>query len=186
MTSPHGRPRAAALALATAAAAMASVTTTAAAPAPASADTRQHCISDTGTGQERCFASFDEAIAAAEKETGRTLEEQERALDGGGASLRAAGAGLIIGTYFEHENFGGATFTLYGDDLCTGGDDTEFWFTFPDDWQNLISSAQPWATCALWLHSGPDGTGDRDGPYRENTNYVGDYMNDRAVSTTLG
>ncbi len=181
MTSPHRRPRAVTLAAATAAAALTATVTA----SPAAAGER-HCISDTGTGQERCFASFDEAIAAAEEETGRTLEEQERALDRGGASLRAASAGVIIGTYFEHENFGGATFTLYGDGLCTGGDDTEFWFTFPADWQNLVSSAQPWATCALWLHSGPDGTGDRDGPYRENTNYVGDHMNDRTVSTTLG
>jgi hypothetical protein len=181
MTSPHRRSRTAALAAATAAAALTATVT--ASPAAAS---ERHCISDTGSGQERCFASFDAAIAAAEEETGRTLEEQERALDGGGASLRSAASEVIIGTYFEHENFGGATFTLYGDGLCSGGDDTEFWFTFPADWQNLVSSVQPWATCALWLHSGPDGTGDRDGPYRENTNYVGDHMNDRAVSTTLG
>ncbi|MFD6952616.1 hypothetical protein A6A08_09720 [Nocardiopsis sp. TSRI0078] len=181
MTSPHGRPRAVALAVAIATAAVA---TTAAASAPS--DDGRHCISDVGTGQEQCFATFDEAITAAEERTGRTLEEQERALDRNRVSLLAAGSDVIIGTYFEHENYGGASFTLYGDNTCQGGDDTEFWFTFPADWQNMISSAQPWARCALWLHSGPDGTGDRDGPYRENTNYVGDYMNDRTVSTTLG
>ncbi|WP_017572306.1 hypothetical protein [Nocardiopsis halotolerans] len=179
MVSAHRRPRVALLCAATA-------LTAATAASPAAADTERHCISDVDTGLERCFASFDAAITAAEEQTGRTLQEQERALDGGGVSTLAASSDVIIGTYFEHEDFGGASFTLYGDGLCTGGDDTEFWYTFPPEWRNLISSAQPWATCALWLHAGPDGTGDRDGPYRENTGYVGDFMNDRTVSTTLG
>ncbi len=163
-----------------------SVMAVAALTSPARAETAQHCVADIDTGAQACFATFEEAIAEAEEETGRTLEQQRRSLDGGPASLLAARADVIIGTYFEHENYGGATFTLYGDGLCRGGDGTDFWFTFPPEWRNTISAAQPWATCALWLHSGPDGTGDRDGPYRENTPYVGDHMNDRTVSTTLG
>ncbi|WP_026119554.1 hypothetical protein [Nocardiopsis ganjiahuensis] len=164
-------------------------------PLPASAAPAQHCVGDIdGSGQE-CFSTYAQAIDAAEDRVGRTLAEQERALAEQEHTLSGPRTGtlaaqsssdVIIGTYFEHENYGGATFTLHGDNTCQGGDDIEFWFTFPPEWQNIISSAQPWARCSLWLHSGPDGTGDRDGPYRENTPDIGGYMNDRTVSTTLG
>ncbi|WP_304451134.1 hypothetical protein [Nocardiopsis sp. YSL2] len=171
------------LTAATLASALASPLPATAAPAPA-----RHCVGDIDGGGQECFDTYAQAIDAAEDRVGRTLAEQERALSVSRTGTLAAASDfdVIIGTYFEHANYGGATFTLYGDNTCQGGDDIEFWFTFPSDWQGIISSAQPWARCSLWLHAGPDGTGDRDGPYRENTPDIGGYMNDRTVSTTLG
>ncbi|RKS04607.1 hypothetical protein DFP74_0167 [Nocardiopsis sp. Huas11] len=155
-------------------------------PLPASAAPAQHCVGDADGSDQECFATYDQAIDAAQDRVGHTLAEQERALSGSRTGTLTAANDVIIGTYFEHGNYGGASFTLYGDNTCQGGDDIEFWFTFPPEWQGIISSAQPWARCSLWLHAGPDGTGDRDGPYRENTPDIGGHMNDRTVSTTLG
>ncbi|KOX23607.1 hypothetical protein [Nocardiopsis sp. NRRL B-16309] len=164
-------------------------------PLPAAAAPAQHCVGDIDGGGQECFDSYEQAIGAAQDRVGRTLAEQERALAARERALSGSAPGtlaaasdfdVIIGTYFEHANYGGATFTLYGDNTCQGGDDIEFTYTFPSGWRNIISSAQPWARCSLWLHAGPDGTGDRDGPYRENTPDIGGYMNDRTVSTTLG
>lgn len=149
----------------------------------------EHCIQDLDSATPQCFATYDEAIKAAEAEIGRTLDEQEAALSElstSDADTLDDGFDIIIGTFFHDENYGGPTFTLYGNSLCSNNDDLQFWYTFNDDWSNEFSSLQPWARCAIWVYSEPDQQGDRDGPYRENTPYVGDFMNDRIVSVALG
>lgn len=162
----------------------------------------QHCVAGMDGAGQQCFDTFTEAVAvatdgritdapasaraAATDESFRAeVAAGARAASGSGARSPAgarAAADIILGTFFEHEDYGGATFTVYGDGLCTKDGKVDYNFTFPDDWKNIISSVQPWASCWLWLYPEPNLGGDRDGPFKENAPFIGPYMNDRTQS----
>ncbi|GAA3726537.1 hypothetical protein [Salinactinospora qingdaonensis] len=151
----------------------------------AHAQDADHCIESLDTGEKECFSEFETAISAAEERTGNTIAEQKRMMkskQSSRAMTTAAANDIILGTFFIHEQYGGATFTLYGDSLCSKDGQMEYVYNFSGDWVDSISSVQPWANCWIWLYPEPDLGGDRDGPYKENTPYVGDYMNDRTES----
>lgn len=175
----------------------------AAAPAGAEAsEAGEHCIGGLNGEAQQCFDTFTEAVAVATdgQVTDAPASARAAATDAGfkaelragaetaaksgaqGASRAQAMGDIIQGTFFEHEDYGGATFTVYGDGLCEKDGWVDYNFTFPDDWKNIITSVQPWAGCWLWLYPEPDLGGDRDGPFKENTSYIGSFMNDRTQS----
>ncbi|MFR9730907.1 hypothetical protein ACL03H_16910 [Saccharopolyspora sp. MS10] len=152
--------------------AVAAVPGLAAAEAPAapqrSEDAPSHCTFEVGSGQQHCFGSLAEATASAERRTADARDGE-----------------VVQATLFDEENYGGASFTIYGAGLCEKDGKVEYQLDLPDDWKNRVSSVQPWANCWVWLYPEPDLGGDRDGPFEENTGYVGDLMNDRAQSVGL-
>ncbi|MCI2417142.1 hypothetical protein MOQ72_06890 [Saccharopolyspora sp. K220] len=122
---------------------------------------KRHCSFHLSSGEYFCFATRQQAAERAE-------------------------AGEVIqATLFDEQNFGGDSFTVYGEAPCEKDGVVNYQLNLPDDWKNRISSAQPWANCAIWLYPEPDLGGERDGPFEENTGYVGDLMNDRTQSIGL-
>lgn len=161
------------------------------AASPAQADTAEdspfaadnlHCIASLDSGDTDCFDTYGAAMVAAESRTGRTLSEQETAFaEKSDQEMSTYNGEIIVATLFEHQDFGGATYTLYGTGrLCTNGG--SYSHDLPDEWHDQISSLNPWAGCEIWIYSELDLEGDYDGPYRDNTSYVGDMMNDRTQS----
>ena len=142
----------------------------AAAPAAPSAPdgSARHCTFQVGTGQQRCFGTLAEATASAEQRTADARDGE-----------------VVQATLFDGENYGGDSFTIYGAGLCEKDGWVEYQLDLPDDWKNRVTSVQPWANCWIWLYPEPNLGGDRDGPFEENTGYVGDLMNDRTQSVGL-
>jgi hypothetical protein len=134
--------------------------TSAAAPKPP-----RHCSFFSSTGVTKCYGSYAEA----------TRQSQSR----------TAAGDVIQATLFDDENFGGSSFTVYGSDLCEKDGVVNFQINLPDGWKDVVSSVQPWGNCWIWLYPEPDLGGDRDGPFKENTTYVGDFMDDRTESVGL-
>ncbi|MDA2805187.1 hypothetical protein [Nocardiopsis suaedae] len=142
----------------------------------ASAAGDEHCIANMDTGEQECFATLDAAISAAEEETEPS----------GPTTLSAQAQNDVIqGTFFTERGYGGDSLTIWGEAPCVKDGWVDYEFNLTGDfagWANRISSAQPWADCWIWLYPEPDLGGSRDGPYKENTAYVGDFMNDRTDS----
>ncbi|MFD5780226.1 hypothetical protein [Streptomyces sp. NPDC126933] len=148
-----------------------------------------HCVMDTRTGTESCFASFPQAIAAATggqvtdaPSSPRTAAQGDR-----GRAFRTEMKALqadevVQGTFFEDGQYGGSSLTIYGAEPCKKDGWVNYQYDLPDDWKNRVSSVQPWADCWLWLYPEPGLGGDRDGPFKENSPDVGSFMNDRAQS----
>ncbi|CAM05980.1 hypothetical protein A8924_7175 [Saccharopolyspora erythraea NRRL 2338] len=123
----------------------------------------QHCSYDLRTAERHCFASQDQAVTAA----------------------RARSGEVIQATLFDNRDYGGASFTVYGESLCKKDGVVNYQLDLPDDWKNRVSSVQPWGNCWIWLYPEPGLGGDRDGPFDENTPHVGDLMDDRTQSIGL-
>ncbi|GAA0582933.1 hypothetical protein [Kribbella sandramycini] len=154
-------------------------------PAQAAPPGGEHCVQDMTTGRTTCFATFTAAIGAAThgKVTGAPAQVPDAA---GRAALakdiRAAGE-VIQGTFFDNRDFGGASWTVVGAGLCDGSDGVINYQTNTiEGWENRISSVQPWANCKIWLYPEPELNGDRDGPFTQNTAWVGSMMDDRTKS----
>ncbi|WP_017538846.1 hypothetical protein [Nocardiopsis halophila] len=138
----------------------------------------EHCVADMDTGEQTCFATLDAALSAAEAETGPS---GPTAL---GAETNAQND-VIVGTFFTERGYGGNSLTVTAEAPCVKDGWVDYQFNLTGDfadWADDITSAQPWANCWIWLYPEADLGGDRDGPYKENTAYVGDFMNDRTVS----
>uniref|UniRef100_A0AAU3GPM6 Peptidase inhibitor family I36 protein n=1 Tax=Streptomyces sp. NBC_01401 TaxID=2903854 RepID=A0AAU3GPM6_9ACTN len=146
----------------------------------------QQCIVNAVSGSESCYRTFTEAIEAASggRITGAPLSATEAARsDAFGARMADQAQGEVIqGTFFEDEQYGGASLTIWGAEPCVKDGWVNFQFDLDDDWKNRISSLQPWGGCALWLYPEPGLNGDRDGPFEENSAAVGSFMNDRTQS----
>lgn len=151
----------------------------AAAPAP---PTERHCAVGLDGGSVECFGTFADAVAAATDGRVQDAPGSARAAardDGFRASL----AGEVIqGTFFEHDDYGGASLTVYGAAPCEKDGWVEYQLDLDDWWKDRISSVQPWANCWIWLYPEPGLGGDRDGPFKVNSPDIGDYMNDRTES----
>lgn len=141
-----------------------------------------HCIASVDTGDIECFDTFDSAMAGAESQVGRSVAEQEAAFAAtSDEEMSTYDGNIIIATLFVDRDFGGATYTLWGTGAtCTNGG--SYSHDLPEDWHDRISSLNPWAGCEIRIYSEVDLEGDHDGPYRDNTPYVGDFMNDRTKS----
>ena len=137
------------------------------AQASGAGESAMHCNFEARTGQQRCFGSVQEATADARARQGARAGEITQA------------------TLFEEKDFGGASFTVYGDGLCEKNDQVDYQINLPEDWRNRVSSVQPWGDCWIWLYPEPDLGGERDGPFKENTGDVGELMNDRTRSVGL-
>ncbi|RCG27129.1 hypothetical protein DTL70_05415 [Streptomyces diacarni] len=167
-----------------------------AAPAPTQAPgvggQPRHCTLDLGTDAEHCYATFTEAVdhaskgriddapASARTATGDSgfRTEVERLADEDGARAD----GVIQGTFFDDPGFGGDSLTISGEGLCEKDGWVDYQHDLEDGWKNRISSVQPWGNCWIWLYPEPGLGGDRDGPFKENTGDIGDFMNDRTQS----
>jgi hypothetical protein len=140
----------------------------AAAPAHAETipeNTGEHCVLSTSTGAERCYGTFTEAIRTASA-----------------AGVHARGE-VIQGTFFDNREYGGDSYTVVGAGLCDGSDGViNYQIDMPPEWRDRISSVQPWANCKIWLYPDLGLNGDRDGPFTQNTGWVGDFMDDRTDS----
>ncbi|MFF3460142.1 hypothetical protein ACFYXH_38780 [Streptomyces sp. NPDC002730] len=168
----------------------------AAAP-PASADqpALEHCVLALDTGRQTCYEGFTAAFSAASggritdapdnlkaASRGSGLQELRaetlRLADSGGAS-----GDVIVGTVFRDKDYGGGeslTFTALSP--CRNNDAEDWWNNMPADWNDTITSVQPWANCWIELYSDVNRGGDRDGAFRDNTPDIGSYMNDRTSS----
>ena len=185
-------------ALAAAAAAAAVLGCLAAAP-PASADqpALKHCVLDLDTGRQTCYDGFTAAFSAASG--GRITDAPDNLEGASGGSLQelraetsrlmedaaagGANGNVIIGTFFEHKDYGGRTLTIEADRPCRNNNAQDHWTpTMPPGWNDIITSLQPWANCWIELYSDDNFGGDRDGAYRTNTPDIGSYMNDRTSS----
>jgi hypothetical protein len=168
-------------AVAATAAAFSALTFTAAS-ATADPVAEQHCVLDTGSGEQTCFATFDDAVAHASQGRVDNAPANLAAQDTR-AALRTELAGDILqGTFFEDDNFGGDSLTITGESLCPKDGVVNFQYNLDGSWKDRISSVQAWGNCWLWLYPGPDLSGDRDGPFKENHSSIGGYMNDRTES----
>lgn len=136
--------------------------------AAAEASPARHCAFDASTGQQRCFDTLAEATGSARSEVASTRDGE-----------------VVQGTLFDEENYGGDSFTIYGAGMCEKDGKVEYQIDLPDDWKDRVTSVQPWANCWIWLYPEPNLGGDRDGPFKENTAYVGDLINDRTQSVGL-
>lgn len=138
-------------------------------PAQAALPTEKHCVGNLQTGSEQCFASLNEALGQAKKRV---------------SSAKASAQGEVIqGTFFDNRDYGGDSYTVVGAGLCDGSDGViNYQFNFPPEWHNRISSVQPWASCKIWLYPDVDLGGDRDGPFKANTGWVGTQLDDRTRS----
>lgn len=145
-----------------------------------------HCTVNATSGSERCYRTFTEAIEAASggRITGAPPSATEAVRSDAFNARMADQAqdGVIQGTFFEDEQYGGASLTIWGAEPCVKDGWVNFQFDLGDDWKNRISSLQPWGGCALWLYPEPGLNGDRDGPFEENSAAIGSFMNDRAQS----
>ncbi|MFJ4920403.1 hypothetical protein [Streptomyces sp. NPDC088725] len=167
-------------------------------PADAGSTGTRHCVVDSRTGEQSCFATFPEAIEAASggavtdaPASSRSAAEGTSAADTGfrtemkefNSDARTLEAGEVIqGTFFDETQFGGSSLTITGAAPCVKDGWIEYQYDFPDEWKNRVSSVQPWANCWIWLYPEPDLGGDRDGPFDENAPDIGSFMNDRAQS----
>ncbi|MFD4987955.1 hypothetical protein [Streptomyces sp. NPDC058374] len=155
--------------------------------------TVQHCVLDLDTRHQECFDTFTDAVstasggritdapaAAVTAAQSPELRRETVALAKDEAAVRAGS--VIQGTFYDDTNYGGDSFTVYGEAPCEKNDQVDYEYTFEDAWQNRISSVQPWAECWIWLYPEPGLGGDRDGPFKENTPDIGSYMNDRTRS----
>ncbi|MDA2815140.1 hypothetical protein O4J56_31150 [Nocardiopsis sp. RSe5-2] len=144
----------------------------------AAAEEGEHCVADMDTGEQECFATLDAALAAAEEGTApsglTTLSAEADARND-----------VIVGTFFTERDYGGDSLTVTAEAPCVKNGVMDYEFDLTGEFAPLandISSVQPWADCWIWLYPEVGLGGDRDGPYKENTGYVGDFMNDRADS----
>lgn len=180
----------AAAALAAAGAATTAVVAVTGIPGSALADPVQHCVQNVNTGEQRCFADFGEAVAFATQGQVTGVPNDAPAAVNSGAlraqldaapSIKAAGD-IIQGTVFENADYGGSSLTIVGPALCEKDGVVNWQYDLTDDWKNRITSVQAWGNCWLWLYPEPGLNGDRDGPFKENTPNIGDFMNDRTQS----
>jgi len=148
-----------------------------------------HCALNTATGENACFANFAEAIEHASNGRVRNaptdfrmaLASQELrdrlAVDAGQANGE-----VIQGTVFDNRDYGGDSLTIYGEAPCKKDGVVNFQLDLEDGWKDRISSVQPWANCWLWLYPDVNLGGERDGPFDENTPWVGEMLDDRTKS----
>lgn len=178
---PTVRGRVLAAAAAAAAVGLAPATVAHAQSARHGAESGAHCIADLGGGSVRCFDSFTAAVGAATH--GRIDDAPATARSAAGDhAFRTSLKGVIQGTFFEDVDYGGASLTIYGAKPCEKDGWVDYQYDLPSEWQNVISSVQPWAECWLWLYPEPNLGGDRDGPFKTNTPDIGPFMNDRTQS----
>lgn len=161
--------------------------TTGAAAGPASASPGQarqgqHCIVGLNGDGRQCFGTFEAAVEAATDGRVDDAPASARAAAGDDAFRESLAGEVIQGTFFEHDDYGGASLTVYGAAPCEKDGWVEYQLDLGDWWQDRISSVQPWANCWLWLYPEPDLGGSRDGPFKENTADIGSFMNDRTES----
>ncbi|TDD63300.1 hypothetical protein E1263_00720 [Kribbella antibiotica] len=137
------------------------------------------------SGSTECFSTFTAAISDATH--GKVQNAPAAVPDAKGRatlnkSIEAAGE-VIQGTFFDNRDYGGDSWTVVGAGLCDGSDGVINYQTNTiDGWADRISSVQPWASCKIWLYPEPDLNGDRDGPFTQNTAWVGSMMDDRTKS----
>lgn len=99
-----------------------------------------------------CFATFEEAIAAASGGAAR-LPSGIAPENVTPEMLPAAPTAVIIGIDYQHSNFGGATFTWYATNSvgCYTGL-SYYKSAAPSGWNNVISSARGFGGCNRFYH----------------------------------
>ncbi|WP_326954334.1 hypothetical protein [Amycolatopsis sp. NBC_01286] len=170
-------------------AATAAAATTAAvmstAPAGA-ADAARHCVLNSETGTQQCFADYQQVISYASQGTITTAPADAHAAARDltlRSELAAQPKGDVIqGTFFDGADYTGDSLTITGPELCKKDGWVNWQFDLGDDWKNRITSVQPWGDCWLWLYPEPNLSGDRDGPFKENNGNIGSYMDNRTQS----
>jgi hypothetical protein len=132
--------------------------------------TDEHCVVDVSTSRSTCFATFEASMSAI----------------GGGQveSTTGAAAGIVLGIWYEHRDFAGASTTFVAPYGCDNSTDIDwFWNRVSLDWNDRVSSFNTFANCRQVLYADADlnpraGT---LGPSRV-ISYVGPAFNDRASS----
>ncbi|MFD8493085.1 peptidase inhibitor family I36 protein [Amycolatopsis sp. NPDC059657] len=90
---------------------------------------------------------------------------------------------MVIGRVFEDQDFHGASYTFMGPHPCKNGNGKDFSVKLANyKWANRISSVEAWGNCWLYLYTGANLDGKKDGPYKSDTPYVGPQLDKRAQS----
>ncbi|MER5882539.1 hypothetical protein ABT160_01795 [Streptomyces sp. NPDC001941] len=107
-----------------------------------------------------------------------------QAADRSGAATEGVGIQSVVHVvYYQHANYGGATYTLHGDYGCDTNADVDWQLaTFASGWDNVISSWHGYSDCQQRLFENTYYGGSSYGSYTD-TSYVGDAMNDRGSSS---
>ncbi|MEA5366717.1 hypothetical protein VA596_44800 [Amycolatopsis sp., V23-08] len=137
---------------------------------PANAQAERHCVLDSETGAQHCFADYQQVLSYASRGTQRS----EVATQSNGD--------VVQGTFFDGPDYTGSSLTITGPELCKKDGWVNWQFDLGDDWKNKITSVQPWGDCWIWLYPEPNLGGDRDGPFKENNGNIGSYMDNRTQS----
>ena len=142
------------------------------------APAERHCVLDSETGSQSCFADYQQVISYASHGTlsaasDRTLRAEAAAQPDGD---------VVQGTFFDGPDYTGSSLTITGPELCKKDGWVNWQFDLGDDWKNKITSVQPWGNCWIWLYPEPNLSGDRDGPFKENNGNIGSYMDNRTQS----
>ncbi|MDT0436521.1 MULTISPECIES: hypothetical protein [Streptomyces] len=133
-----------------------------------------HCAYNIGSKEQECFGTRTEAQAFA------TQQIKDNAA--GAQTGVEKPSDVVIGTLFEHWQYGGRSITLWGSRPCHADGKADFYFNLPDDWKDRVSSVQGWAECDIVLHSQPYLGGVESAPLRDLTPVIDGPFNDRAQS----
>ena len=164
---------------------------------------QRDCVVDVTGGAEKCFTDYRAAIAfatdgaitdAPHDAHGAVGEPAFRAevarlafrnrpgsvRVGRSAGLLVAEGNPVIGaTLFTGTNYTGQSETLRIAAPCVKNGKYDYGFRLGTVGRHA-KSAQPWANCWIWLHSGDSWSSPRQGPYTTDTPDLGDWK-DRAV-----
>ena len=170
-------------------------TTESALRAPAEA-APQHCVVSLDSGESTCYSSFSDAIAAATEGRIADAPADARAavvddtftarLDAVGATVGASYATYVVGIFFQHSNYQGATYTITAGGTCTSTlSDTDFSLaSMASGWNDVVSSFKCYANCYCKIYEHTNFGGATYG-YYSSSSYVGAAMNDRCSSITF-
>lgn len=122
------------------------------------------------------------AMASAAPVSHCALRIETGAMTCGARPAAVANNDVIIGRFFDDQNYGGDSLTIWGPHPCKNGNGRDFNVRLSGAWVNRISSLQAWGNCWINLYSGPNFNGDHDGEYKSDTSYVGPLMDNRTQS----
>ncbi|MFC9648733.1 MULTISPECIES: hypothetical protein [unclassified Streptomyces] len=104
-----------------------------------------HCTTNVGNGEEKCFSTLEEAQ--------RYADVRIKGNPGGAQTRVEKPTDVVIGTLFEDYRYGGDSITLWGSRPCGPERKTAFYFNLPDEWKGRVSSVQGWAECEVTLYT---------------------------------
>jgi len=117
-----------------------------------------HCVRNVETGDQECYDDM---------------------------RLRKGSGSVILAVLFTDQEFGGRSLTLVGPRPCKDDDASDYRGDLTGQWADSVTAVQTWGNCWVDLYEQPARTGGHDGPFKEDTRYIGPLLDNRARSFTL-